>query len=1050
MADEPQLDSFLVEIGFQEDQAGQKKVEAAVAQTEAKITAATEAGAAKRVEAEASGADRRAKSIRDFLAKRKADEEKANDERSEAFSKFLTETLGFESKTADKVTAKRADTAAKATASEATHAKKTREIRSGEFKQAEAYMLRFASFSQGLATGLSGFLSAVPFGTFLTGVVRTADGLSHLAVQGARVGSSVAGIQRFEYALQQAGVDKGEADSSLEGFATKMKSNPEGYRQVLERMDVRTRGPDGKVLDNDQLLERLGTHLSAIPYNQAKIQADQLGISGDNALMALRDQPTLNRNLKAYDAKLGAFGLDPDKAAEDARKVAQAYNSLEADLKIINTKIQAQFFVPMMDAFDGIAKKLEANPAAVETFSNGMVAMSVLMTAKVLPVVAELLLKLTGLAPVLGGIGGALRVALNPVVAVGASAESTPSVPVTTDPAERAKKMKDNTLPASEWTKEERDEWNKKQGQGGNFLSNAWNWGKKKLGFGGTEDSGAVPTGAHTPLKDLIAERETGTTGAGGYETAYGHAERGGPLAPPKPLTEMTLAEIQAYQREMKPRAGSLAFPVGRGQWTESTLRGLTKDTDPNTKFTPDLQEKLLDKSIAGRLGQGPAGFRNEWDSFRGLPDAQIQAAIDGHRKAMADAQGGQQQPGGTKGQYPDWMDDRSKRELAGVNAPLARDLLAASEATGQRFKVAQGMRTPEEAAGNALSGRGVRNSQHLYGAAADIHILDANGNVTYDRAAYQKFADAYVAHSRQTGGQSRWLGNAGGRWGQDIVHFDQGLGYGQSRPRDPYGSGGPTKEDVAASRQDVHVSRQNPFMRAVNNLNPVSPAEAKEADPHPASHGRIKALLSWIDKAGKADDASDTPITTVDRRDPRFAPKSAPVPSAAAKKAPKPDAPTSAAVWAEREQSRLGTKNSLAVLARQHLAGPVKVEIIDSSVAKIGGHLKGALDPTHQKLADAMNTDAAKRHALVQHFAELGRHGKLDLAHMMRLRHPLGVAPAMMASVNNSRSHSFERHGDTFHIHGTDAKSGMDQALKVSARREGQDRIRYGQGSQQ
>jgi len=108
----------------------------------------------------------------------------------------------------------------------------------------------------------------------------------------------------------------------------------------------------------------------------------------------------------------------------------------------------------------------------------------------------------------------------------------------------------------------------------------------------------------------------------------------------------------------------------------------------------------------------------------------------------------------------------------------------------------------------------------------------------------------------------------------------------------------------------------------------------------------------------------------------------------------------------------------------------------------------RAKLSPDRQKLADAMNTDAAKRHAFVQHLAELGRHEKLDLAHMMRSRHPLGVPPS--ALVNNSRSHSFERHGDTFNIHGTDAKSGMDQAVKVSARREGQDRIRYGQGPQQ
>ncbi len=199
-----------------------------------------------------------------------------------------------------------------------------------------------------------------------------------------------------------------------------------------------------------------------------------------------------------------------------------------------------------------------------------------------------------------------------------------------------------------------------------------------------------------------------------------------------------------------------------------------------------------------------------------------------------ADAPQAPQSATGQKGVYPEWMDERSRREMAGVNAPLARDLLAASEATGQKFKVAQGMRTPEEAAGNAASGRGVRNSQHLYGAAADIHILDDKGNVTYDRAAYQKFADAFQDHSRKSGGNSRWLGNAGGRWASDIVHFDQGLGYGQSRARDPYGEGGPTKADVTASRQDAYKSPDNPFARAARAINPVSPAEAKEAPYHP------------------------------------------------------------------------------------------------------------------------------------------------------------------------------------------------------------------------
>ena len=54
-----------------------------------------------------------------------------------------------------------------------------------------------------------------------------------------------------------------------------------------------------------------------------------------------------------------------------------------------------------------------------------------------------------------------------------------------------------------------------------------------------------------------------------------------------------------------------------------------------------------------------------------------------------------------------------------------------------------------------------------------------------------------------------------------------------------------------------------------------------------------------------------------------------------------------------------------------------------------------------------------------------------------------------MHAEINNGRTHN-QRHGDHFHIHGADAKSGLDHAVRVSARRGGQDRVRFGQASQQ
>ena len=382
-------------------------------------------------------------------------------------------------------------------------------------------------------------------------------------------------------------------------------------------------------------------------------------------------------------------------------------------------------------------------------------------------------------------------------------------------------------------------------------------------------DDGAVPTGAHTPLKDLIAQHETGGTGAAGYGTAYGHAEQPGSkmyaLAPPKPLTEMSLSEVLAYQREMKPRAGSPAFPVGRAQWTESTLRGLTRGMDPNTKFSSEFQEKLFDRSIAGRMGQGVGGFRSEWDSLRGVQAGQIQSAIDGQRKAVDAATAAMPKPtAGAGGPLPTWMDERSKREAAGINKPLVNDLVAAAEEAKVHFRILQGRRTADEAAHNAATGRGVRNSQHLYGAAADIKLTDDKGrDLERNDPAYEKYAQAYESSSRAHGGQGRWLGHVPG-WSWDRAHFDQGIGYGQSHKPDPFGAHGPTKDDVAQGNKEIFKSPDNPFLAKAHDQ-----LASKSADALSAAH----RLLKWTDKASKVDDPDGTPITTVDRRDPRFAP---------------------------------------------------------------------------------------------------------------------------------------------------------------------------------
>ncbi len=128
---------------------------------------------------------------------------------------------------------------------------------------------------------------------------------------------------------------------------------------------------------------------------------------------------------------------------------------------------------------------------------------------------------------------------------------------------------------------------------------------------------------ASTPLKDFIARHEGA---AEGYDTVYAHGRY---LKPPKPVSDMTIAEVLQYQKEGKALAGSAAYPVGRYQFVHDTLERLAHANHidiNNTKLSPQLQEKFADELIAGTYGSSQA-LRGQWDFLRHVSDEDIRGA---------------------------------------------------------------------------------------------------------------------------------------------------------------------------------------------------------------------------------------------------------------------------------------------------------------------------------------------------------------------------------------------------------------------------------------
>lgn len=130
-----------------------------------------------------------------------------------------------------------------------------------------------------------------------------------------------------------------------------------------------------------------------------------------------------------------------------------------------------------------------------------------------------------------------------------------------------------------------------------------------------------VPAGAAL-LLDFIGEIEVGRKGRDGYDVIYSHAQ--GKL--PKPITNMTIAELQGHQASGWPAKSTAS---GRYQFMRATLGDLRKELGlrDDQIFDPDLQDRLgyhllkrrgYDAFMAGKISATEFGKRlaMEWASL--------------------------------------------------------------------------------------------------------------------------------------------------------------------------------------------------------------------------------------------------------------------------------------------------------------------------------------------------------------------------------------------------------------------------------------------------
>lgn len=137
-------------------------------------------------------------------------------------------------------------------------------------------------------------------------------------------------------------------------------------------------------------------------------------------------------------------------------------------------------------------------------------------------------------------------------------------------------------------------------------------------------------TGQSGGMLGLIRRAE-GTAGPNGYNTSLGYGAYL-PGGQEQNLTSKTLNEILELQK------GMLAHPdntynssaLGAYQIVSKTLRSLIEEMGltGNELFSPAMQDRMAERLLARRSGQGLAGLRNEWEGLRRIDNATILATL--------------------------------------------------------------------------------------------------------------------------------------------------------------------------------------------------------------------------------------------------------------------------------------------------------------------------------------------------------------------------------------------------------------------------------------
>ncbi|ELQ6123913.1 hypothetical protein ACM92B_000821 [Cronobacter dublinensis] len=238
---------------------------------------------------------------------------------------------------------------------------------------------------------------------------QTARGLDEIWRASQRSGASAEAITALGYAFQQAGMDAGKVQASLENVG-KLMQNPAGAGAVLGSLGINTRDAQGNLRDTVEIFDVLSQKLAALPLDKAQRFSKALGID-DDMLNAMR------QGLSGYlqDSRMMAsqVGFDASASAQAGHRYMTAVNGLATVQNIVTHKVGGDLAAGLAGPLEKLLGKVTDNLPQIMAVTDSVVDGIAVALDKLITIVGSVLDAVGGIVTLWGQLDAQSQIVIS-------------------------------------------------------------------------------------------------------------------------------------------------------------------------------------------------------------------------------------------------------------------------------------------------------------------------------------------------------------------------------------------------------------------------------------------------------------------------------------------------------------------------------------------------------------------------------------------------------------------------------------------------------------